>query len=348
MGVDAKEDERAVAAKEDPGEGALGRRMVLGVAVAATQKRNCLRYASVLRRDPALVLLLGAIWGVSFMFISMGLRHATPLWLAALRFYLAGALSILIALAWKGRGAFPRTGRDWGSVLAAGILFIAGYHGLLFWGQARTTAPISSVIVALNPILTLILSTVLLQHERLPRQGVAGLVLGFVGVALLAVLRGGDPLDARGIGELVILLAVLCWSLSSILTKRIGATVHPLALSGWQMLIGAVVLHIAAWPLEAGGHVDWNAESVVALLYISLGASLGGFFLYYALLPRLGPIRINLVSYIVPAFATLASWLALGAPLEWRAIFAYALVAVGFALVARSAPIKAAPPVPPE
>lgn len=296
------------------------------------------------RADILLLVLLGAIWGTSFMFISMGLQGASPLLFAAVRFDLAGLVSLAIAAAWLGRRALPRTRADLAAIGIAGLLFIAGYHGLLFWGQARTTQTIAAVIVGLNPILTFVFSRLLLAHERLPPRAVLGLGLGFLGVVVLQVLKPGARLDARGWGEVVILLAVMAWSLSTVLLRRTGHSLHPLTLSAWQTLFGALLLHVAALVLEGGGHLGTDRATLGALAYITLVASVGGFLLYYTLLPRLGPVPMNLVSYIVPAFAGVSGLLVLGTPLEPRALFGYVLIAAGFALVVLRTDAPAAPP----
>lgn len=289
-----------------------------------------------------LLVALGALWGVSFLFITLGLKSFSPMMYAALRFDLAGAVLLAIAL-WRGARILPASRAQWIAVLVAASLNVAGYHALLFWGQQFTTPAIAAIIVGLNPVLTTVFSRALLSDERVGPAGLLGLAMGLGGIVILATFKEGSLFDARGIGEFAAFLAVTSWAVGSILVRKSKHAMDVFAFTAWQMLGGAVLLHIAALVLEDGGRVAWNAEGIVSLLYIALAAGAGGFLIYFTLLERVGPIRSNLVSHIAPVFAALATFVAVelgyvdARPFELRALLAFALIAGGFALVARPA-----------
>ncbi|HEX2022564.1 MAG TPA: DMT family transporter [Candidatus Thermoplasmatota archaeon] len=294
-----------------------------------------------------LLLTLGAMWGVAFAFISIGLESFSPVLFAAYRFDVAGACVLAIAL-WRasrsGKGwasLRPATGAQWTAIGVAAALNVGAYHALLFWGQAFTTPAIAAVIVGLNPILTTVFSRALLEDERVGAAGALGLALGLGGILILATFKEGSLLDARGIGELACLGAIASWSVGSILVRRTRHGMDVFAFTAWQMLAGAALLHLSALAIEPGRFAVWDAPGVASLLYLAVVSSAVGFLIYFTLLERLGPIRTNMVSHVAPVFAATAGFAAQAgglldaAAFEWRALAAFALIAAGFGLVAR-------------
>lgn len=300
-------------------------------------------------RNLALLLALGAVWGTAFMFISLGLPRFSPVLFAALRFDIAGGALLLVALA-RGARLMPRGRAQWTAIGIAAALNVGAYHALLFWGQRFTTPAVAAVIIGLNPVITTVLSTWLLSDERVGRSGALGLALGLGGIVVLATLKEGSFLDARGIGELAAVGAVLAWAIGSILVRRTKHGMDVFAFTTWQMLVGALLLHVVAPFADRPYFVIWDTAGIVSLLYLALASSSLGFVVYFTLLERVGPIRSNLVSHVAPIFAAIAGWVVLGSPFEWRAILAFLLIASGFMLVARPAAARsggAAPTQPP-
>ncbi|HWH07571.1 MAG TPA: DMT family transporter [Candidatus Thermoplasmatota archaeon] len=288
-----------------------------------------------------LLLTLGALWGTAFMFITLGLPSFSPLLFAALRFDVAGAVILAVAL-WRRAPLRPAGRAQWTAIGVAAVLNVGAYHALLFWGQRFTTPAVAAVIVGLNPVITTVLSTWLLTDERVGWHGVVGLVLGFLGILALAALKEGSLLDVRGVAELAVIGAIASWSLGSILVRRTRHGMDVFAFTAWQMLAGAALLHAGALVLDRPYFAVWSGEGVVSLLYLAVVSSSLGFVLYFTLLERIGPIRTNLVSHVAPVFAALAGWAVLGAPVEPRAFVAFALIVAGFGLVARPAKPAAA------
>ena len=295
-------------------------------------------------KNLALLIFLGAIWGTAFMFISLGLPSFSPVLFAAFRFDIAGGVLLLVAL-WRKSPLWPRSRAQWTAIGIAAVLNVGCYHAFLFWGQRFTTPAVAAVIVGLNPVITTVFATWLLSDERVGWHGILGLGLGLAGIMTLASLKDGSLLDARGIGELVCIAAILSWSMGSILVRRTKHGMDVFAFTTWQMLVGALLLHLTAPVFDRPYFVVWDRDGIVSLLYLAIVSSSLGFVIYFTLLERLGPIRSNLVSHVAPVFAAVAGLVVLGTPFEWRAIVAFVLIAGGFLLVARptvaSAPTSA-------
>lgn len=296
-------------------------------------------------RDILLLVLLGMIWGVSFMAIKAGLTHFDPIWFAALRYDLAALLMLIFVLPKGLRTLLPRGTAQWKALLVSALLNVMGYHAFLFWGEQYTTSAIAAVVISLNPIAAMVVARAVLPGERVGTLGLIGLLTGIFGIVLLVGLKPGELLDQRGIGELVVFGAVASWAVGAVYVKRQkhGMPVLPFTVS--QMLLGALMLHALSLGME-GLHpksaFTWDA--VLGLVYLSALASGLGFLIYFTLLERIGPIRSSLVSYIAPAAAAVAGWLVLGEALELRAVLAFVLIAAGFRLVIAAPKAEATAP----
>lgn len=287
-------------------------------------------------RNLLLFTVLAAIWGSAFMAIKAGLGYFPPVLFAAIRFDIAGVLMLVYAVSTTDRWR-PRSQREWGLVAIGAGLMIAGYHALLFIGEQWTTSAMAAVVVSLSPVLTTVFARVYLPDERLTPVGVGGIVLGLIGVVVLA---RPDPATflSGSIGEFWVLGAAAAFALGSVLARRSPASLPIQTMVAWSMIGGAVVLH-AASPIVGETHrgITWSVGAVAAVGYLAVVCSALGFLIYFDLLARLGPIEINLVSYVAPAFAAVTGWLVLGETVEAATVVGFAVILTGFVLVKRDA-----------
>ncbi|MFB6268112.1 MAG: DMT family transporter [Halodesulfurarchaeum sp.] len=290
-------------------------------------------------RNLGLWMVLAAVWGTAFMAIKAGLEPfgPAPVLFAAVRYDLAAVLMLVYAIAavdpWRptGRG-------EWGLVAIGGVFMIAAYHAFLFVGEQQTTSAVAAVIVSTSPILTTGFARALLPEERLTAAGIAGLLLGLVGVLVLANPHPAELLAGHGVGELLVFMAALSFALGSVLTRTTTASLPVETMEAWSMAVGAIVMHVVSVGIgENAGAVVWNWTALWSLGYLSIAASAGGFLIYFDLLERLGPIEINLVSYVAPIWAALAGWLVLGEGVGLTTAVGFSLIFLGFWLLKREA-----------
>lgn len=291
----------------------------------------------------ALLLVLAAIWGTAFMFITLGLvdqpdhpASFSPLLFAALRFDVAGVVILAVALLRKSP-LWPTSRAQWLAIGLAATLQVGAYHALLFLGQPYLDESVAAIVVALNPILTTAASRAFLTDERLGVAGLVGLASGLLGVVILTI-ASTQVFNFAILGMALTFAAVLSWSVSSVLVRRTRHGMDVFAFTAWQMLVGAVLLHVSSLVFETPrgtARAVFDTEGVVSLGYLALISSAIGFLLYYTLLERVGPIRSNLVSNIAPIFATLAGIVVLHSPFHPLFLVAFLCIAGGFLLVAR-------------
>ncbi|WP_138005468.1 DMT family transporter [Halalkalirubrum salinum] len=290
-------------------------------------------------RNLSLFLLLAAIWGSAFMAINLGLEFFPPVLFAAIRYDIAGVLMLAYAV-WVLDDPIPRSRGQWALVAVGGTFLIAGYHSFLFIGQTDplVTSAIAATIVSLSPVLTTAFSRLLLPSERLTLVGIVGLALAFAGAVVLANPDPNDLLGEGAIAKLFVLVAAIAFALGSVLTRRIDADLRIEPMEAWSMLLGGVLMHgIAAVRGESVAAIAWTTDAILSLGYLSIAASAIGFLIYFDLLDRLGPIEINLVSYVAPVFAAIAGWLILSEGLTATTVVGFVLIFSGFVLIKREA-----------
>lgn len=288
-------------------------------------------------RSLVLFICLSAVWGTAFTAIKAGLSYFPPVLFAAIRFDVAGLVILAYAVSKTGRWR-PATSEQWTVVIVSGVFMIGGYHALLFVGQQYVTSAVAAIVVGLNPILTTGFARVLLPSERLSLVGVLGLVVGLSGVVVLAEPTRTMLLDASGGGVLLAVAAVASFALGSVLTRRSTAAPAIEIQTAWSMLVGALLMHgLSAGIGEHPGMIEWTLEAILALGFLSIVASGLGFLVYFDLLAKLGPVELNLVSYVVPVFAAITGYVLLGESLTPTTVVAFGLIILGFFLVKRRA-----------
>jgi drug/metabolite transporter (DMT)-like permease len=284
-------------------------------------------------RTAGLFLGLGVVWGTAFVAIKAGLAYFPPVLFAALRYDVAGLLMLGYAAVVL-EDPVPR-GRQWLLVVVGSVLMIAAYHAFLFVGEQGTTSGAAAVIVSLMPVLTAGFARLFLPEERLAPAGVAGLLLGLVGVVIVA-RPDGAVLSGSALSELLVFAATLSFALGSVLSRWIDAELPPEGMEAWSMVGGALLMHVVSAAIgESPAAVVVTAEAVLALAYLAVVASAVGFLFYFELLDRLGPTEINLVSYVVPVFAALVGWLYLGERVDAATAVGFLAILAGFALLKR-------------
>lgn len=279
-------------------------------------------------------LLLTAIWGTTWAAIRVGLQGVPPFTGVALRFAIAGTLLLALAPALGVRlGRLPHEKALW---VANGILSFCLSYSVVYWSEQYLPSGLAAVLFATCPLFVAVLAHFLLRRERLAPLAVAGLVLGFAGVAVIfsddLALLGGESVRHAA---LVMLVSPLVSAVATVVIKRWGSDVHPLSLSAVPMLIASLMIGALALLVERHRPVVFDARSVGALLYLAVLGSAVTFTVYYWLLARVAATRVALVSYLIPIVAVAVGAVLFDEPLRPRLLAGSALILAGVAIVSR-------------
>ncbi len=271
------------------------------------------------------------LWSAGFAVAKLGLQHAAPLTLLALRYLLVLALLIPVALVL--RPPMPRSLRAVADIAIVGFLIQVVYFGLCYVAfKSGVSAGGVAIIVCLQPILVALAAPRLLG-EVVGRRGWLGLALGLSGAAL--VIGARSEVGVSGIfGLLCTFAALLGMTGGTLWEKRFGVTHHPVTANLIQYAVGAVCTVPLAL-LTEDTTITWNGEFVAVLVYLVVGNSLVSMSLLLAMI-RAGEVsRVSALFYLVPPLSALIAWPLLGEampPVAWAGM---ALAAFGVALASR-------------
>jgi drug/metabolite transporter (DMT)-like permease len=275
------------------------------------------------RRDAALLLLLSAIWGSSFMFIKLGVDELEPS-VVVLGRLVVGALVLLPLV--HGRGGLAPLRGHLVPLLVLGLLNNAVPFWLLGFAETRIDSGLTAVIQAAAPIFTVLLASRIDPSQRVTGGRLVGIGVGFVGVALLVGLQEGGQV----VGALAVIGTALCYAISVLYAGRTVRTLPPLQLSIGQSATAAVLiapLALAQLPTE-------RPEPSAVAAVVALGALSSGvaYLLYFSIIASAGASRAILVTYLVPAFALAYGAIFLGEPVTTTALVGLALILIGTAI----------------
>jgi drug/metabolite transporter (DMT)-like permease len=278
-----------------------------------------------------------AIWGGTFIagrILALALPAAVG---SLLRFVVA--VAALLAAAWWIEGGLPRlTRRQLLGTLLLGATGIFAYNLFFLGALARLPASRTSLIIALNPVVTIAAASLLLGERMSPRRWL-GVAVALVGVWIV-ISRGdvlGSVAGAVGLGELLMFGGVCSWAAYTLIGRRVLAGLTPLAATTWAALWGAALLALAALPEL--GHVDvadLSLPVVLSVLYLGVLGTAVGFVWYYQAVQRLGASRTVIFNNLVPVFGATFGVLLLGEPLLPSMLLGGAIAVAGVMLVTKA------------
>jgi drug/metabolite transporter (DMT)-like permease len=282
-------------------------------------------------------LLLTLIWGTTWAAIRIGLEGIPPFTGVALRFAIAAMLLLIV-----GRMMRVRFGRERGEIalwIVNGLLAFCASYGIVYWAEQWVPSGLAAVLFATYPLIVAILAHFAIPGERLNPVSVAGILLGFAGVAVIFSedfeKLGGEMV---ALASLVMLGSPLVAAIASVAIKKWGAGIHPFSLTAVPMLMTAVIMGALAAVFERGRPLIFDRTSVGALLYLAVFGSAVTFSLYYWLLSHISVTRVSLIAYTIPLVAVAVGAGFLNEPITARTLAGSLLVVLGVALAVRSRP----------
>lgn len=275
-------------------------------------------------RDAIDLVILGALWGASFLFMRVAAPAFGPVTLIAVRVSIAAVL--LLPLMARERGwSQARTAA--GPLVLVGALNTAIPFTLFAYAALTLPAGLSSVLNASVPLFGALVGLVWLGQRPRPQQ-IAGLALGFTGVLVLAWPRLASPADWRAV--VAAIAATVLYAVSAHITRQTLAGVRPLVVAGGSMAGAAVLLlpFALVWPPAAMP----SPGAWLTALTLGVASTAIAYVMYFRLIARSGPTVAMMVTYLVPVFGVSWGALFLGERLAGTALTGGTLVLAGVAL----------------
>ena len=297
------------------------------------------------RRNLALLVVLGLIWGSAYPVIRFGIvSGATPIAFADVR-YAFSAVAIAAVAAASG---IPRPAPRALALSALLGLPIVGVYGLLLYvGEESTSGGLASILIGVAPLLTALFALPVLPGESLRRLGYLGLVIGFVGVFVLVFPPAGVPLASSFWGPVAILGAAASFAAGSVVLRARRPEGETLWGVSVQFAVATGFLLVALPIFEPRSSLPLSTDVLLSVAYLVFLPSVVGYALYFSLHHSVGPSRANVVAYVNPLAGLSVGTLLFGEPFQWWEVVGFALIVVGLTLVTGVGQ-RAAPPGRPE
>lgn len=276
-------------------------------------------------------VLVMFLWAICFPLISVGLAASPPMTFAALRAVISGVALLVVAQA-LGRPVI--TGKTlWGGVVLVGLTATSlGFFGM-FYGGARVSPGLATVIANTQPLIAAVLAWGFLDERLRPLQQL-GLAVGFGGIVLIGA-PGLSGSQSQTMGMILIVIGAIGIAVSNVALKRMAGRVDPLWAMGWQLVIGAVPLGLIALAIENPTTVEWSVSFTLSLITLSIAGTAAAFCLWFSLLQRASLSQLNVYTFLTPIFGLAMGSLFFAEQLHGLAIAGVALSLLGIYWVSR-------------
>ena len=298
-------------------------------------------------RVHGLMILVVFSWGMAWAvgrILALGLPPMTGAWLRYV-------LTMVLFYAWFAARALkgsqvnwlPSGRQTWRTLTLIAVTGVLGYQLFFMNGMRYTAAGDASLIITFNPIFTVLLAAPMLG-QQITRRMFLGLFFGFIGVAVVTGWSPNTdiPFDDRILGDFMILLAALCWAMTTNNTKRMmeqrngEQEATTLEIVVWYSLIGTVLLTpLAAWETWQNGIPEPTVNDWYAIIYLAAISTVLAYYWFAIGVEKLGATAAASYIFLMPVFGVLGGVLLLDEKLGWTLFFGFILIVMGVRVVQR-------------
>lgn len=272
------------------------------------------------------LVILGSLWGSSFLVTRISVDELGPVVLTMLRAFVA---SLALAPLMFAGGHWQSFRQNWGHILVIGIISTALPFICLSTATQYSTAGFASILNSLMPIFSAIIAWMWLK-ETLSMSAITGIVLGFLGVVVMLADTHSISSDFLLLPILAGMGASLFYALNGNYTRRFVQDVSPVALSAGCQFFACLCLLPPAW-------ADWpdtpvSLQAWMCMVYLGVVCTGVAFILYFRLLRNVGVANTALVTYLVPVFAMLFGVVFLDETITWPMVAGAVCILTGIAM----------------
>ena len=311
---------------------AFDRKLAEAADAVAGDKPHMIR-TTMNRGDWLILVALAVIWGGAFFFIGVAVRHVPPLTYVWLRLTIAAAAMWVYVKARGGSLGLPR--QVWGAIVLLAVLNNALPFTLFGWGQTHIASGLASILNATTPIWGVVVAHFLTHDERMTPRKIAGVLLGFGGVATMIGPALLSNIGTSGLAELACIAAALSYALAAVWARRFRRMgVSPVSVTTGQLTAGALIM----LPMSMIVDQPWThplppVGAWAAITALGLFCTAFGYVLYFRLIDHAGATNALLVTLLVPPVAIVLGAMFLGETLAPQDFIGLGLIALGLAAI---------------
>jgi len=280
-----------------------------------------------------ILVALSVIWGGAFFFNAVAVAEI-PVFTVVISRLALGATILFVLLKLTGR-SMPTDRRAWAAFFGMGLLNNAIPFSLIVWGQQHIASGVASILNASAPLFTVLLAHWLTADEKMTRGRLAGVVIGFVGVAAMIGMDTVQSLGTHVAAQLACLAAALSYGFAGIFGRRFHAMgIAPLATATGQvtasslLLLPLVLLVDQPWTLSMP-----SAAAIGAVLGLAVVSTALAYVFFFRILATVGATNVILVTFLIPVSAILLGILVLDETLQYRHLAGMGLIGLGLATI---------------
>ena len=273
------------------------------------------------------------VWGTTYLAIRVAIETIPPFALTSIRFVIAGVVMAAIAV---GRGeTLPRDRNTLLNLALVGFLMVGVGNLAIVWAEQWVPSGLAALFVATAPFWMVVTEAFRSRGERVDLRTGIGMLMGFVGVALLVTPGGAGPSWNLSFvaGAVAIQVGCVAWQYGSIRSKYHLKQVPLLASASLQMLFGGLIVGAVSLAIGEPSRFSLTTRTFAALAYLTIFGSIIAYSAYVYALAKLRTTKVSLYAYVNPVVAVILGWLILDESLSVISIAAMVVILIGVALV---------------
>ncbi|HSJ54025.1 MAG TPA: EamA family transporter [Anaerolineae bacterium] len=280
-----------------------------------------------------LLLLLGAMWGSSYLFIKVTVADVPPFTLVAGRLTMAAVILWAILLAT--RQPVARSRSAWAAFAVMGLFSGTIPYVLITWGEQTIDSGLAALLQATMPIFTVVMAHFVTADERIRPKRILGIIAGFAGVLVLMLPDLRQGMQANVLGQLAVVVSSVSYAGATIFARRRLRGTSPLMATTGQITTGALFTLPLSLLIERPFGLSPSTEALLSWLGLVLIGTVVAYVIYYALLARTSATFTSTVTYIIPVNGLILGALVLDEPLTLIILASAALILAGVLLVSK-------------
>ena len=268
------------------------------------------------------------IWGSTYLFNKIAVTELSPLFLASIRFLVAGVLIMIIATLLKISIKITKTQLLNSAI--AGFLFLVYGNGVFVWALKYVNTGFAALLASTQPLFVLFLLR-LIDGKKMQRKSIIGVLFGLAGMYLLVSQKEITTSEGGVLGIFMILTCVLSWSYGSVFVSKADLPKNYLVATGYQMLIAGTILVISSLIFKETwvSPLNWASKTQGAMLFLVIFGGIVAFTAFNYLLKSVSPEKVATSAYVNPIIALFLGWSLLDEQLTEQSIIASVILLTG-------------------
>jgi drug/metabolite transporter (DMT)-like permease len=286
------------------------------------------------RLEWILFVILGFFWGSSYLFIKIGVDNGLPPFTLVMLRLFFGLLLLATVVRIAGE-PLPREARTYGHLIVMASINIVVPFSLITWAERSVDSALAATLNAAVPLFVIVIAAIFLRDERITANRLAGLFVGFIGVAVLVGFDPATLASSNFSGEIALIGSTISYACGAVYARRNIHGLRPMIPALFQVGFAFAIVTVLAFvferPLTVFGAM--NPTSLFAVVWLGLLGSGLAYLLFFRILSVWGATRTSMVAYLLPVYGIALGALVLNEKIDGRLIVGTALVVGGVALV---------------